>query len=160
MSAGSLCYCLRPWATCLFPTFFRKIIVNNLTLASMAGGEMLLILCIDKRFGISYTNAFRLFLSERSIEAISILILLIYASYSLSPLDIKLLPLRSSPTLGSNDLLTLVFFITGMTILFLLAIFTSCLNCVQLNWRRLKNSLLLLPFYHLEAGFLIKYISK
>jgi uncharacterized membrane protein YbhN (UPF0104 family) len=126
-------------ATCLFPTFFGKIIVNNLTLASMAGGEMLLILWVNKRFGISYTNAFRSILSERSIEAISILILLIYASYSLSPLEIKLLPLRSSPTLSSNDLLILVFFITGMTILFLRAIFTYCLNCVQLNWRRLKK---------------------
>ena len=97
------------------------------------------------------------------------MILLIYASYSLSPLDIKLLPLRSSPTLGSNDLLTLVFFITGMTILFLLAIFTSCLNCVQLNWRRLKKLFTFTPLLsfggwifdkiHLKMMFLALKIS-
>ena len=100
---------------------------------------MLLTLWINKRFRISYTNAFRSILSERSIEAISILILLIYASCYLSPLYIKLLPLRNSPTLSSTYLLMFVFFITGMTIWFPRAIFTSCLNCVQLNWRQLKK---------------------
>ncbi len=125
--------------TCLFPTCFEKIVVNNLTLASMTGCEMLLILWANKRFGISYTNAFRLILSKRSIKAISILILLIYDSYSLPPLDIKLLPLRNVPTLTSTYLLIFVFFITGMTIRFLRAILISCLNFVQLNLRQLKN---------------------
>lgn len=147
-------------ATCLFPTFFEKIVVNNLSLASMAGGEMLLILWINKRFRISYTNAFRSILSARSIEAISILILLIYASYSLYPLDIKLLPLRNSPTLSSTYLLIFVFFITGMTTWFPRAIFTSCLNCVQLNWRQLKKFFTLTPLLSFGSWILDKIHLK
>ena len=125
--------------TCFCPTFFEKIVVNNLTLASMTGCDMLLILWANKRFGISYTNAFRSILAERSIKAISILILLIYESYSLPPLDIKLLPLRNIPTLTSTYLLIFIFFITGMTIWFPRAILISCLNFVQLNLRQLKK---------------------
>jgi len=146
--------------TCLFPTFFEKIVVNNLTLKSVARSEMLLILWVNKRFGIGYTNTFRSILSKKSIEAISILIILIYSSYFLSQLYIKLLPLRNSLTLSSTYLLIFVFFITGMTMWFIIAIFTFCLNCVQLNWRQLKKLFTFTPILLFEGWILDKIHLK
>ncbi len=143
--------------TGLFPTFFEKIVVNNLTLKSVAGSEMLLILWVNKRFGIGYTNTFRSILSKKSIEAISILIILIYSSYFLSQLYIKLLPLRNSLTLSSTYLLIFVFFITGMTMWFIIAIFTSCLNCAQLNWKQLKKFFTFTPLL-LFGGWILDKI--
>ncbi len=124
----------------LFPIIFGAIFVNNLTPASRTGGEPLRILWANKRFGISYTDAFITILFERLVEAIPIILLLFYVLYLFPSLDIKLLPQKSILTLNSTYLLLLALIIIGALVWFFRARFTALLREIQQNWKQLKKS--------------------
>lgn len=127
-------------AISLVPIYFGAIFMNNITPANMTGGEPLRILWAKKRFGISYTNAFKTILFERLVEAIPIALLLIYVLYSFPSLEIGFLPQINSLTLKSIHLLILAFLAAGMAIWFLRAKFAALLRNLQKNWKQLKKS--------------------
>jgi uncharacterized membrane protein YbhN (UPF0104 family) len=127
-------------ATDLVPIVSRGIFANNLTPASRAGDEPLRIFWVSKRFGISYTNAFRSILFERLVEAIPICVLLIYVLYSFPSLEIKYLPVRNSLTLNSTYLVLLGLIAAGLAVWFFRSKLSSPLNRVKKHWRRLHKS--------------------
>lgn len=131
-------YNLKP--TDLVPVIFGGIFANNLTPASRAGGEPLRIFWVNKRFGISFTNAFVSILFERLVEAIPITILLIYVLYSFPSLEIRFLPMKNSLTLSSTYLLLSVFLITGVLIWVFREKLSPFLRRIYENWRQLHNS--------------------
>ncbi len=137
-------------ATSLVPVIFGGIFANNLTPASRTGGEPLRIFWVKKQFGISYTNAFISILFERLVEAIPIVMILIYVLYSFPLLEIKFLPLRNSLTLNSTYLLILTFLAVGISIWGFRAKLNSLLKSVQKNWRQLKKSFI--PALLLSSG--------
>jgi glycosyltransferase 2 family protein len=137
-------------ATNLVPVIFGGIFANNLTPASRTGGEPLRIFWVKKQFGISYTNAFISILFERLVEAIPIVLILIYVLYSFPLLEIKFLPLRNSLTLNSTYLLILTLLAVGISIWVFRAKLTSLLKSVQKNWRQLKKSFI--PALLLSSG--------
>jgi len=124
----------------LVPVIFGGIFANNLTPASRAGGEPLRIFWVNKRFGISYTNAFISILFERLVEAIPIFLLLIYVLYSFPSLELKFLSLRNSLTLNSTYLLLLGFFMVVLAIWLFRERLSSLLNSVEQNWKQLHKS--------------------
>lgn len=137
-------------AKSLVPVIFGGIFANNLTPASRTGGEPLRIFWVKKQFGISYTNAFISILFERLVEAIPIVMILIYVLYSFPLLEIKFLPLRNSLTLNSTYLLILTFLAVGISIWGFRAKLNSLLKSVQKNWRQLKKSFI--PALLLSSG--------
>ena len=145
-------------STSLVPVIFGGIFANNLTPASRAGGEPLRILWVNKKFGVSYTNAFISILFERLVEAIPISMLLIYVLYSSPSLEIKFLPLMNSLTLNSTYLLLLVFFAAGVSIWFFRTRLSSFLKRVLNNWRQLHKSFI--PVLLLSSGVWILDIIR
>lgn len=127
-------------STDLVPVIFGGIFANNLTPASRAGGEPLRILWVNKRFGISLTNAFVSILFERLVEAIPITILLIYVLYSFPSLEIKFLPIKSSLKLSSTYLLLSFFLIAGALIWVFRGKLSPFLKRIYENWRQLHKS--------------------
>ena len=94
----------------------------------------------NKRFGISYTDAFKTILFERLVEAIPIALLLIYVLYSFPFFEYKFLSQTSSLILKSIHLLLLVFLAVGIVIWFLRAKFVSLTRNLQQNWKQLKKA--------------------
>jgi uncharacterized protein (TIRG00374 family) len=145
-------------STSLVPVIFGGIFANNLTPASRAGGEPLRILWVNKKFGVSYTNAFISILFERLVEAIPISMLLIYVLYSSPSLEIKFLPLQNSLTLNSTYLLLLVLFAAVVSIWFFRTRLSSFLKRVLNNWRQLHKSFI--PVLLLSSGVWILDIIR
>lgn len=138
-------------ATSLVPIYFGAVFVNNVTPGgNMAGGESLRILWANKRFGISYTNAFKTIFFERLVEAIPIALLLVYILYSFPSLEIKFLPLINSLTLKSTHLLLLASLTVAMAVWFFRAKFVSLFRNVQKNWNQFKKSFI--PVILLSCG--------
>jgi uncharacterized protein (TIRG00374 family) len=127
-------------ATDFVPVIFGGIFANNLTPASRAGGEPLRMFWVNKRFGISYTDAFVSILFERLVEAIPIAMLLIYVLYSFPSLEIKFLPIKNSLTLSSTYLLLSVFLAAGVLIWVFRKKLSSLLKRIYENWRQLHTS--------------------
>jgi uncharacterized protein (TIRG00374 family) len=127
-------------ATDLFPIIFGAIFVNNLTPANRTGGEPLRMFWANKRFGISYTDAFITMLFERLVEAIPIILLLLYVLYFFPSLEIKFLPQKSILALNSTYLLLLTFLATGMLVWIFRERFTVFLKDIQQNWKKLNKS--------------------
>ncbi|HWQ49566.1 MAG TPA: lysylphosphatidylglycerol synthase transmembrane domain-containing protein [Methanosarcina sp.] len=127
-------------ATDLFPILFGAIFVNNLTPANRTGGEPLRIFWANKRFGISYTDAFITIFFERLVEAIPIILLLFYVLYLFPSLEIKFLPQKSILTLNSTYLLLLTFLATGVLVWIFRERFTVFLKDIQQNWKKLNRS--------------------
>lgn len=126
-------------ATSLVPIIFGGIFANNLTPASRAGGEPLRILWIKKQVGINYIDAFISIFFERIVEAIPIMLILVYVMYSFPQLEIKF-PLKNSITLTSTYLFILAISAAGILIWFFRVKFVSLIGRVQDNWRQLKKS--------------------
>ncbi len=145
-------------ATSLVPIIFGGIFANNLTPASRTGGEPLRILWIKKQIGISYTNAFISIFFERMVEAIPIMLILVYIIYSFPLLEIRFLPLKNNLTLTSTYLLILTFFVAGIIIWFFRVKFASLLGRVKKNWRQLKKSFV--PALLLSSGVWILDIIR
>lgn len=138
-------------ATSLVPVFFGAVFINNITPGgTMAGGESFRILWASKRFGISYTNAFKTIFFERLIEAIPVMFLLIYILYSFPSLEFKSLPLIDSFPLKSINLLLLALLAAGITIWYFRSKFASLLKNVQNNWKQFKKSFI--PILLLSSG--------
>ena len=113
-------------ATSLVPIYLGAVFINNITPGgNMAGGESFRILWANKRFGISYTNAFKTVFFERLVEAIPVVILSFYILYSFPSLKIKFIPLIDSLTLNSIHLLLLIFLTAAVAIWFFRATFAS-----------------------------------
>lgn len=143
-------------ATDLLPILFGAIFVNNLTPANRTGGEPLRMLWVNKRFGISYTDAFITILFERLVEAIPIILLLFYVLYFVPSLDIKFLPLKNILTLNSTYLFLLASLATGILIWIFRERFTVLLKDIKQNWKKnFINLLFLLSYYLLGSGFWI-----
>ncbi len=123
-------------ATDLLPILFGAIFVNNLTPANRTGGEPLRMLWVNKRFGISYTDAFITILFERLVEAIPIILLLFYVLYFVPSLDIKFLPLKNILTLNSTYLFLLASLATGILIWIFRERFTVLLKDIKQNWKK------------------------
>jgi len=144
--------------TGLLPILFGAIFVNNLTPANRTGGEPLRIFWANKRFGISYTDAFITILFERLVEAIPIILLLFYVLYLFPSLEIKLLPQKSVLTLNSTYLLLLALFTAGMLAWIFRARFTAFLREIQKNWKLLNKSFI--PVLLLSCGVWILDIIR
>jgi len=127
-------------ATDLFPIIFGAIFVNNMTPANRTGGEPLRMFWANKRFGISYTDAFITMLFERLVEAIPIILLLLYVLYLFPSLEIKFLPQKSILTLNSTYLLLLTFLATGVLVWIFRERFIVFLKDIQQNWKKLYRS--------------------
>lgn len=145
-------------ATDLLPILFGAIFVNNLTPANRTGGEPLRMVWVNKRFGISYTDAFITILFERLVEAIPIILLLFYVLYFVPSLDIKFLPLKNILTLNSTYLLLLAFLATGILIWIFRERFTVLLKDIQQNWKKLHKSFI--PALLLSSGVWILDIVR
>ena len=138
-------------ATRLVPIFFGSVFINNITPGgTMAGGESFRILWANKQFGISYTNAFKTIFFERLVEAIPVMLLLIYILYSFPSLEIKFIPLIDSLALKSINLLLLALLAAGMAIWYFRSKFASFLKKVQKNWTQFKTSFI--PILILSSG--------
>lgn len=137
-------------AISLVPIYFGAIFISNITPADLTGGEPLRIIWANKRFGISYANAFKTILFERMVEAISIGLLLMYVLYSFPALEIKFLPFIDNLTLKSIHLLLLAFLAAGIAIWFFREEFASLLREVQQAWNQLKKSFI--PVFLLSSG--------
>lgn len=133
-------------ATNLVPVIFGGILTNNLTPASRAGGESLRIFCVNKKFGINYTNAFISILLERLVEIIHSFLLLIIALYLFSSLKIEFLSVRNSLKLNSTYLLLLGFFVAGLAIWLFRIRFSSLVNIVGQNCKQLHKSFIAVLF--------------
>ena len=145
-------------ATRLVPIYFGAILINNITPADPTGGEPLRILLVNKRFGISYIDAFKTILFERLVEAIPIALLLIYVLYLFPFLDIKFLSQTNSLVLKSIHLLILVFLAIGIVIWFFRAKFVSLYRNMQQSWKQLKKAFL--PVILLSCGVWILDIIR
>ena len=145
-------------ATDLLPILFGAIFVNNLTPANRTGGEPLRMVWVNKRFGISYTDAFITILFERLVEAIPIILLLFYVLYFVPSLDIKFLPLKNILTLNSTYLLLLASLATGILIWIFRERFTVLLKDIQQNWKKLHKSFI--PALLLSSGVWILDIVR
>ncbi len=91
---NSLGYDLK--TTQLFPVIFGAIPINNLTPANRAGGEPLRMFWVKKEFGVKYSDAVISILFERSVEAIPVLVMMIYVSYTILPFIQSAHPLTSN----------------------------------------------------------------
>jgi uncharacterized membrane protein YbhN (UPF0104 family) len=91
---NSLGYDLK--TTQLFPVIFGAIPINNITPANRAGGEPLRMLWVKKDFGVKYSDAFISILFERSVEAIPVLVMMVYVIYTILPFIQNILPLLSN----------------------------------------------------------------
>jgi len=145
-------------ATDLLPILFGAIFVNNLTPANRTGGEPLRMFWVNKRFGISYTDAFITILFERLVEAIPIILLLFYVLYFVPSLDIKFLPLKNILTLNSTYLLLLASLATGILIWIFRERFTVLLKDIKQNWKKLHKSFI--PALLLSSGVWILDIVR
>lgn len=145
-------------ATDLLPILFGAIFVNNLTPANRTGGEPLRMLWVNKRFGISYTDAFITILFERLVEAIPIILLLFYVLYFVPSLDIKFLPLKNILTLNSTYLFLLASLATGILIWIFRERFTVLLKDIKQNWKKLHKSFI--PALLLSSGVWILDIVR
>lgn len=138
-------------AISIIPIFFGAVFINNITPGgTMAGGESFRILWANKRFGVSYTNAFKTIFFERLVEGIPVVLLIIYILYSFPLLGIKSLPLKVSLTLKSINLLFLALPAAGMAIWYFRAKFAPLLKNVQKNWNQFKKSFI--PVLLLSCG--------
>lgn len=138
-------------ATSLVPVYFGAVFINNITPGgNMATGESFRILWANKRFGISYTNAFKTVFFERLVEAIPVLSLSFYILYSFPSLKIKFIPSIDSLTLSSIHLLLLIFLAVSVTIWFFRAKFSSFVINVKKNWIQFKSSFI--PVLFLSCG--------
>jgi glycosyltransferase 2 family protein len=138
-------------STSLVPVFFGAVFINNVTPGgTMAGGESFRILWANKRFGISYTNAFKTIFFERLIEAIPVVFLLVFILYLFPALEFKSLPLINNLTLKSINLLLLAFLLVGITIWYFRSKLASLLNNAQNDWKMFKKSFV--PILFLSCG--------
>lgn len=138
-------------ATSLVPVYFGAVFINNITPGgNMAPGESFRILWANKRFGISYTNAFKTVFFERLVEAIPVLLLSFYILYSFPSLKIKFIPSIDGLTLSSIHLLLLIFLAVAVTIWFFRAKFSSFVINVKKNWIQFKSSFI--PVLFLSCG--------
>jgi glycosyltransferase 2 family protein len=146
-------------ALSLLPIFFGAIFITNITPGgNMAGGESFRILWANKSFNISYTDAFKTILFERSIEMIPVTFLLIYILYSFPALEIKYSPLIDNLTLKSTYLLLIFITTIGFIVWFFRAPFISLLRSAQQSWRQLKKSVI--PVLLLSAGIWILDVTR
>jgi uncharacterized protein (TIRG00374 family) len=145
-------------ATDLLPIIFGAIFVNNLTPANRTGGEPLRMFWANKRFGISYTDAFITILFERLVEAIPIILLLFYVLYRFPSLEINFLPQKSILTLSSTYLLILAFLATGIIIWVFREKLTVFLKDIQQNWKKLNKAFI--PVLLLSSGVWILDIIR
>ncbi|HET8685320.1 MAG TPA: lysylphosphatidylglycerol synthase transmembrane domain-containing protein, partial [Methanosarcina sp.] len=126
-------------ATSLVPIYFGAVFVNNITPGgNMAGGESFRILWANKRFGISYTNAFKTIFFERLVEAIPVVFLLVYILDAFPSLEIRFIP--HSLTLRTIHLFFLIFLVSGILIWLFRVRFISFLKIMQQNWNQFKKS--------------------
>lgn len=138
-------------ASSLLPIYFGAVFINNITPGgNMAGGESFRILWANKRFGISYINAFKTVFFERLVEAIPVSLLSFYVLYSIPALKIKFIPVIDSLTLSSIHLLLLIFVLLALIIWFFRAKVVSFLLKVEKNWELFKNSFI--PVFLLSCG--------
>ncbi|AKB46181.1 hypothetical protein MSKOL_0404 [Methanosarcina sp. Kolksee] len=145
-------------ATDLLPILFGAIFVNNLTPANRTGGEPLRMLWVNKRFGISYTDAFITILFERLVEVIPIILLLFYVLYFVPSLEIKFLPQKNILTLNSTYLLLFASLATGILIWIFRERFTVLLKDIKQNWKKLHKSFI--PALLLSSGVWILDIVR
>lgn len=138
-------------ATSLVPVYFGAIFINNITPGgNMAAGESFRILWANKRFGISYTDAFKTVFFERLVEAIPVLCLLIYILYSFPSLEIRFIPRIDKLVLNSVHILLLTILALALTIWLYREGFASFLMKVQKNWELFKSSFI--PVLLLSCG--------
>jgi glycosyltransferase 2 family protein len=142
-------YCLK--ISSLVPVYFGAIFINNISPGgNLAGGESFRIVWANKRFGISYIDAFKTIFFERSVEVIPVAVLFFYILYSFPSLEIKFLPMINDLRLNSVHLLLLAFLAAGTVIWFFRARFDSLLEDVKLSWKQLKTSFI--PVLLLSCG--------
>lgn len=128
-------------AASLVPIYFGAVFINNVTPGgNMATGESFRILWANKRFGISYTNAFKTIFFERLVEAIPVTLLSLYILYSIPSLKIKFIPLIDNLTLSSVHLLIFAILALVVIILFFRERFNSFSRNVKKNWELFKSS--------------------
>ncbi len=138
-------------ASSLVPVYFGAIFINNITPGgNMATGESFRILWANKRFGISYIDAFKTIFFERLVEAIPVMFLLIYILDSFPSFEIKFIPMVDRLTLNSILLFLLTLLALALAILFFRERFTSFLSNVQKNWKLFKSSFI--PVLLLSCG--------
>jgi uncharacterized membrane protein YbhN (UPF0104 family) len=138
-------------ATTLVPAIFGAVFINNITPGgNMATGESFRILWANRRFGISYTNAFKTIFFERLVEVIPVAFLSIYISYSFPSLEIKFIPPIDNLTLNSIHLLLLIFLTAAMAIWFSRTKLASFFMSVKKNWIQFKGSFV--PVFLLSCG--------
>ena len=138
-------------ASSLLPVYFGAVFITNITPGgNMVGGEYFRVFWANKRFGISYTNAFKTVFFERLVEAIPVALLSLYVLYSIPALKIKFIPVIDSLTLSSIHLLLLIFISSALMIWFFREKFVSFLLKVQKNWKLFKSSFI--PVFLLSCG--------
>lgn len=91
---NSLGYNLK--TTQLFPVIFGAIPINNITPANRAGGEPLRMIWVKKDFGVKYADALMSIVFERSVEAIPVLVMMVYVIYTILPFVQNIHPLLSN----------------------------------------------------------------
>jgi glycosyltransferase 2 family protein len=138
-------------ASSLVPVYFGAIFINNITPGgNMATGESFRILWANKRFGISYVDAFKTIFFERLVEAIPVMLLLIYILDSFPSFEIKFIPMVDRLALNSIIIFLLTLLVLALTMLFFRERFTSLLSNVQKNWKLFKSSFI--PVLLLSCG--------
>ncbi len=143
-------------ATSLLPIYFGAIFINNVTPGgNMAGGESFRILWAKKRFGISYTTAFKTIFFERLVEVIPVVLLLIYVLYSLPSLEVRFLPVINSLTLKSTHFLLLTFLVIAIAMFFSETNLLLFLGMCRKTGDSLNSLSFLLSFYPVGSGPLI-----
>lgn len=138
-------------ASSLVPVYFGAIFINNITPGgNMATGESFRILWANKRFGISYVDAFKTIFFERLVEAIPVMLLLIYILDSFPSFEIKFIPMVDRLALNSIIIFLLTLLVLALTMLFFRERFTSLLSNAQKNWKLFKSSFI--PVLLLSCG--------
>ena len=138
-------------ASSLVPVYFGAIFINNITPGgNMATGESFRILWANKRFGISYVDAFKTIFFERLVEAIPVMLLLIYILDSFPFFEIKFIPMVDRLALNSIIIFLLTLLVLALTMLFFRERFTSLLSNAQKNWKLFKSSFI--PVLLLSCG--------
>jgi glycosyltransferase 2 family protein len=122
-------------ASSLLPVYFGAIFINNITPGgNLATGESFRILWANKRFGISYKDAFKTVFFERLVEAIPISLLSFYIIFSIPSIKVKFLPLLiDGQTLNSVHLLLVIFLVLAASVWYFREKFTVFLIKIQKN---------------------------
>jgi glycosyltransferase 2 family protein len=146
-------------AMTLVPVYFGAIFINNITPGgNLATGESFRILWANRRFGISYINAFKTIFFERLVEAIPVAFLSIYILYTFPSFEINFIPLRDNLTLNSIHLLLLIFLAAAGAIWFSRAKLASFFMNVKKNLIRFKRSFV--PVFLLSCGVWVLDVTR